>query len=589
MGVPRLDRYIRVNYAKHITFFHPDDSSKHIHPTVLCIDSNPLIHKAAQIVFNYGAMKRRLWRYESWGFTEKVNQVYVLYFQYLKEVVKLAHPKKTLYIAVDGVAPLAKQIQQRQRRFRAASAALKPESSNVEGFRAASAALKPESNSVDENDNSFDSNCITAGTLFMHNLTKYINYHIRREMEYGEWKGLEVIFSPHTSPGEGEHTCLDYIRSLKGKETVCMFGPDGDLLMLGLVTSRQFYLLKEDMYTEEQWYVVDCTAIRSELVYDMGLVKRNTRNERVGNITDRGVADFILLGFFLGNDFLPKIEMFYLLEDGLELFIKTYKIVIAPSHKFLVNEYGEIDRENFRLFLEHIQREEIKYLTRQDDNEVFDARFENKTLRECITYTKTHTGVTKVLDFNKYSKMYYERKLDGAHPSNVVYSYLDGMKWVLWYYLYGCPTPEWVYAYHYPPFVIDILEHLNTWSEPTFVDQPSHLPFEQLIGVLPPSSFDLLPKPFRSLLYDDELQSFFSTNITVDYEGKKQEYQGIVRIPLIDFRIIRNAYTNITLHKHYDRNTPSTDKLMVVDTNTTYKYTSEYGTIEKCHVKVSEV
>ena len=511
------------------------------------------MHKAAQIVFNYGSYKRKLCKYESFEYKERVTQIYVLYFQFLKQVVKIAFPKRTMYIAIDGVAPLAKQIQQRQRRFKA------------------------------KTDSEFDSNNLSAGTLFMHDLTKYINYHIRREIQYGEWRGVEVIFSPHTSPGEGEHTCLDYIRSLNGDETVCMYGPDGDLLMLGLVTPRQFYLLKEDLYVCEQWYCIDTTAIRKELIKNMGLVKAYTRKED-DDIIERGVADFILMGFFLGNDFLPKIEMFYLLEDGLDMFLKTYKLIMAPSKKFLVNCDMTINRENFHFFLENIQREETKYLTMQNDV-VCDVKFENKTLQECISAAND----VKFLNFDKYHGLYYERKLENVNPSQVVSSYLDGMKWILHYYMQGCPSVDWVYKYHYPPFVIDIINHLFEWKEPVFIMTAPHTPFEQLISILPPSSFNLLPKPYKKLLFKEELHDFFSTDIEIDYEGKKEEYNGIVLTPMIDFNIIKKHYLSIILYKSYDRNTPTVDKKMTYDSNISYKYISQYGTINNCHIKVIDI
>lgn len=61
-------------------------------------------------------------------------------------------PSKLLFIAVDGVAPRAKMNQQRSRRFRAAVEAKK-------------AREKAEENGEVSDIESFDSNCITPGTL----------------------------------------------------------------------------------------------------------------------------------------------------------------------------------------------------------------------------------------------------------------------------------------------------------------------------------------------------------------------------------------------------------------------------------------
>lgn len=562
MGVPRLDRYVRMNYKQHVRFFHPKDKTKYIRPDVTCVDSNPLIHKAAQVVFNYGSYKRRVSTYDKYTYEQKVNQVYILFFQYLKEVVNIAMPNKTLYIAIDGVAPLAKQVQQRQRRFRSA---------------------------VSESE--FDSCCISAGTLFMHNLSKYVNYHIRKEMQFGDWSKFQVIYSSHTVPGEGEHTIMDYLRDLRRDNVpikdVCMYGPDGDLLMLGLVSPFKFHLLKEDMYKNDTWYFVECTPIRQTITRDLGLSANREYDAKT--VTRRGIQDFILLGFLLGNDFLPKMQMFHLLEDGIELFIKTYKQFIAPSKKFLTCK-GKIDRENFRYFLSLVQRRETDYLVEQTNVKVPDKKFRNQTLERHVTRTHTTNRETKkCLDFSAYRQDYYKTKLGSADVDTIrrmVFAYLDGLKWILHYYLYGCPSVDWVYPFHYPPFVMDVLEYLDDWPEPTFVKTDPHLPFEQLIGVLPPSSFSLLPSPYTSLLHLPALKEFFNTDIEIDFEGKRQDYQGVTLTPMIDFSLIRDYYKSIKTQYVYARNTPSTDRTFRVG-GQTHTYTSEYGSIKQCTIHVS--
>jgi 5'-3' exoribonuclease 2 len=132
---------------------------------------------------------------------------------YTDKIIRIVKPKNVLYLAIDGVAPRAKQNQQRSRRFRTAK--------DAETQKEREAEIK--SNWKDQiafdegkTDNAwhFDSNVITPGTEFMHRLSVGLKTYIHeRSIEDPLWHGLAVIFSDAFVPGEGEHKILDFIRS----------------------------------------------------------------------------------------------------------------------------------------------------------------------------------------------------------------------------------------------------------------------------------------------------------------------------------------------------------------------------------------
>ena len=102
----------------------------------------------------------------------------------------------------------------------------------------------------------------------MFELTKYLHYAIRNELQTNEaWKKLNVIFSGCSDPGEGEHKLLVHIRNLPKdvaqRQTHCIVGPDGDLIMLALSAHvKNVYLLREDLEVVDVYHLVNMGKVR---------------------------------------------------------------------------------------------------------------------------------------------------------------------------------------------------------------------------------------------------------------------------------------------------------------------------------------
>ena len=169
MGIKHFFRWFRDNFKECITDLKYGDSfsDEQINVPVdnLLLDMNGIFHSSAQRVFRYGEftpLKNLL-------FTPKPTvkddtRCFNNICKRIEELVYMVKPQKRIILCIDGPAPLSKQFQQRQRRFRSA--------------------LEREKNSV-----VFDSNCITPGTSFMDHLSKYLDWFIRQKIS---WTGTKI-------------------------------------------------------------------------------------------------------------------------------------------------------------------------------------------------------------------------------------------------------------------------------------------------------------------------------------------------------------------------------------------------------------
>lgn len=177
---------------------------------------------------------------------------------YLDRLILTFVPNKLIYIAVDGVAPAAKMIQQRTRRYRKASEliAKKKIHNHINELLRSKDASKFD---IDE-DLYFDSNCISPGTDFMRELDGYMNEYICLTQQKLQEKGLRVsiIYSGHKIAGEGEHKILDFVKANRHIEvfynsTHVLFSPDADLILLLLASHvKNILLVREDFKTQNK-------------------------------------------------------------------------------------------------------------------------------------------------------------------------------------------------------------------------------------------------------------------------------------------------------------------------------------------------
>ena len=175
MGIPSYFSHIVKNHNIIIKKYEEFLKSHSIDN--LYLDSNSIIYDSYRIMIEEHNHLNKI-KFE--------NKLISIICNKIENYINIIKPTFCIYIAFDGVAPVAKMNQQRSRRYK----------SNFE--KKVVNTLK----NVSNND-LWDKTCITPGTQFMNKLGKGINNFFKnKENKYNVEK---IIISTASEPGEGEH------------------------------------------------------------------------------------------------------------------------------------------------------------------------------------------------------------------------------------------------------------------------------------------------------------------------------------------------------------------------------------------------
>lgn len=519
------------------------------------IDMNGLFHSSAQKAFEYGEHKsiKRLVssNVPKPSFQSRQQKMFEDICRTIDSVIHILKPRKRLILCVDGIAPFAKQQQQRQRRFVSA---------------------------MHNSECMFDSNSLTPGTKFMDHLTKYIDWYIRKELSNpnSAWSNLEVIFSNEKASGEGEHKLLSYLRRYGNKEeTYCIHGMDADLIMLVLAShTENFYILREDMMESNSYFFIDMKNYRKDLTEMMRWSEeKHTYNPRLA------VNDFVFMCFTVGNDFLPHIPGMEIVEGGIDMMLDVYRQT-CRSYGHLTDDKSRFCPSSVRVFLGTLSQYEKGVL----ENKLLhkESFFEDELLERCATFENR----TYNLDICLYRDEYYKQNLPNCDLQQLCHDYLEGMQWVLSYYTQGVSNWSWKYPYHYAPFAHTIAEYISSFQFKHYGKTLPALPFVQLLSVLPPKSSHLLPPPLNSLLVnsDSPLHPYCPRDFDIDVSGKMNDWEGVVLLPIIDGSVVEKSYqTLINQVDERDKKRNVIGKSFVYKTGRYNQiFRSVYGDIQTC-------
>ena len=569
----------------------------------LLIDTNCLIHPQARQVCldNPNLVESNLELLE-----KKIIKQVITYIELLIEQTK---PTKSIYIAVDGVAPMAKIKHQRLRRFKSVY-----DRKIFESYAKKYNKVLPKE---------WNTSAITPGTIFMDKLMKSLLSWIRTTKF-----DCKVVFSSSYTPGEGEHKLLQYIKNsnIKDDQITVIYGLDADLLFLSLAAEKKnIYLMRETSQME-----IDGSHFAEGFSYlSIDILNELIRNEMISRLPSTQMwcqqslaNDFVFLCYFCGNDFLPNIPSLSIkppnkkIPNGIETIIDTYAEVLSGSEidqdpdnvaniksKYLIKISSKVDgskhirhiqinKSMFEEILENLSNQEIAYYndffkfkryinrsTKTDPYDIAKHNYEENVIERYYDPIKLGDTATNLHEWKRnYYKHYHNIEIDPSNPSDnslnvVLDEYIRGLVWTTYYYYDKCKDYEWFYEHHHGPFISDLLNYIkrfpnrmeffeNLYGMNAIWYENQIKPLQQLMLVLPHESSFLVPASYRNIMFGHKLKEYFPDrifDIKMDYLYKGKAWQNIPMIPIISARTILRLTNKIILKEEAERNRTYSD------------------------------
>jgi 5'-3' exonuclease len=483
------------------------------------------------------------------------HHIWILIENYILDMINKVKPE-FLYIGIDGVAPIGKILQQRQRRYRYLY------DKSIKLNKNSSTLVSEKLNGIVEPIIPITSIELTPGTDYMERIhNNMINF-----MTQIEKQGIRTIYSSYHEEGEGEHKILQYIKKkLKPVDSVIIYGLDTDLLFLslGIGTDRDLYIMREAQ-------VFNGKEVDLDEYPEYNYVEIKELHRFIENL-DISTPDFIMLSYMIGNDFLPGMLTLDVKKGGLDKIFEAFHKVLEKqkipiringfiTDKLVIKEANELNI-NHSLLID-ILKELVwteKYIWKNINRDPFisqrDIPFdeiearkikaeENKknSILKFISGLTDNTDCLTKIEFNS-SNEYYSYYLgiecldiDKNIISKMVKDYITGLNWCLNYYLNECGSWSWGYNFLVAPVLTDIIKYYPKKIGYKKTQRELN-PVEQLILAIPPDTYKYVIESdiIKLIQSNKKIGYMFPLSYDLDINTQSKMWKCQVKIPMVEY------------------------------------------------------
>lgn len=622
MGVPGFFKWLLEKERKNKNLIRNSINKK---IKYLMLDTNCLLHPCINHVID------KIKDNPGYDRSKVELEIWKLITKRIDEMIDKVKPE-IIYIAIDGVVPMSKILQQRQRRHRYY--------------------YDNSQNEICNDVYPITSIELTPGTEYMERIhLKMINY-LKNINQLGT-KKIKYIYSSYHIEGEGEHKILRYIKNnIKNNDTIVIYGLDADLLFLALSAMITNYTL--DLYIMREKPIFDNKDVNLDDVnteynyveirelYNIIDPTTTTATTTVpsSSTTTKGripVPDFIVICYLIGNDFMPHLLTITFKKKGLDKLISAYENVVNKigGNKTIVENDGKKFVINYDFLYELFN--EIVYTERNiwrninrprpnqnaphpapnphhngsnpnphhnaphnnSPNPHHNAPHHNGPNHNGTTNPNHnaphpapnphHNGhhnaqsnkgviVEEKIEFKDETEYYNnylgtsELEISKSTKKHIVLKYIEGVEWCMNYYLNNTNSWSWGYPYAIAPLIQDIINYFPKMGESNTFGGRELCPMEQLILAIPRETYKyvLSPDLITELRQNKIIGYMFPISFSIDINKDDLYWKCPVSIPMVDYNEYVKEIKKIELLKKSSNNISLNDNDAF--TNLDYKH-----------------
>jgi len=455
--------------------------------------------------------------------------------KYCLKVIKEVNPTSGVYIAIDGVVPMAKMRQQRLRRFKSIWLAQHPDSDTT---------TCP----------TWDKNSITPGTNFMKKL------RIRLETMINKHGIKSWILSSSDEPGEGEHKIMSEWRKGIYKGDYAVYGLDADLIILSILghemcqQNNKIWLFREEVNAGK----INYNSLGEELFewFSINALKNWLSIEFISDPVKQRmfILNYCFAMSVLGNDFLPSSLGLKIREDGHSELLDIIQTLTSKNINIIDPQTLKISFDNVKSLFTILSISEEYRIQKYIHKKQIMARNLGQKLNESefklgdnnwpLSHIEEHILVDGKHLVHNWKDKYLSQFFNGFTSNNndnnrICKEYLYGIQWIWAYYTGSIDDVcfNWFYPFNLPPLWYSLKEYLyKTNLLPNFPEKvllrgSDIRPIEQLALVLPLESWALIPNGPERMLPKLAPQ-FYPSEFSFESTGKRYFWECESMIPL---------------------------------------------------------